>query len=261
MTEFISWIRQDKMAVYEVPANPLDRLTPMDNPKAFWDKIRFHSDFQYLSKQTRYNGISVTHAAIAGVTGTGYIAPGTGSSLSAPVANGQFGVATHTLVTHGLGYVPLFQIIWNGNIISPGTVIQTVANDKSRVRIVSPYATTSIIGLKSIGISSTLALPSTSVAYDVIVFREPAVDPSLPMVRLSPSAGKFVLGKGRITSDNLPLRRWVSGDPILFYQPVERTTDIRNGAFRNINQAGAADYGTYTGAFFTTGLIRVTDDG
>lgn len=259
MTVFCSRIKKGptpgtgKMAIWEKPASG-DRMAPFDDPIANFGLIRFHSDFQYLSNSLRVNGISVSHASVAGVTGTGYATPSNGNYATGPVANGQVVVTDKLLYTHGLGYVPQFMVLYNGAIVYGGTCVQQSA-DKQKVRFVSAYATTTEIRLQDIGISSSDALPATSVSYDVLIFRDPAPIPGAPLYWNTPD--EITLGYGRITSEQRPLRRAVGAEDF-FYVPLGRTADIRGGAYRTISPAGPADLGTYMGSFFSADYIKVT---
>jgi hypothetical protein len=241
------------MAIWEKPASG-DPLAPYDDPIANFGLVRFHSDFQYLSNSLRVNGISVSHASVAGVTGSGYTIPSSGGFATGPIANGQIVVTDKLLYTHSLGYVPQFMVLYNGAIVYGGTCVQQTA-DRLKARFVSAYATTTEIRLQDIGISNSDALPAASVSYDVLIFRDPSPIGGDPLYRNTPD--EITLGYGRITSEQRPLRRAVGAEGF-FYIPLDRTSDIRNGAYRTISPAGAVDLGPYFGSFFSAEYIKVT---
>ena len=242
-----------KMVIWEKPGAG-DPMAPFDDPVEHFDLIRFCSDFQYFSSALRVNGISVAHSSVAGVTGSGYSAPGASGGSSGPIANGQVVTTNKLLYTHSLGYVPQFIVLYNGAIVAGGTVVQMTA-DKRKARKLSAYATTTEIRLRDIGISSTDALPAASISYDLIIFRDPAKVPGAPLFQASPAA--VTLGYGRLTSEQRPLRRAVGAEPS-FYLPRTRIADIRNGAYRTITPSGPQDVGTYNGSFFSADYLKVT---
>ena len=246
-----------KVAIWELPLVG-DIMAPFDDPVANFPLVRFHSDCQYLSNQIVSSVITKNHTLLAGVTGTGYSVSNGGSSssgTSTPVANGQVRVTAIELYTHSLGYAPLFMVMYNGRIVSPGTVIQ---NPDGQLRMASAYATTSKIFLEEIAISSVDDLPAVDRDYQVIIFREPAADPLLPTLQISVASG-MILGRGKVTDEQRPLRRSGGAGDATFYIPNDRTIDIKNGAIRSIAPiSGAIDLGNYTGAFGSTTALRVT---
>lgn len=246
----------EKLAIWEKPLSG-DIFAPYDDPLANMDKVKFHSDLQYLASQAVSSNITINHTSLAGVTGTGYQAGnggGPASGSSAPISDGQIRVSSIELSTHGLGYVPLCYVLYNNRIVSPGTVVQT---DSDMIRMVSVYVTTTKVFLREIAISSAVALPAISRDYSVLVFREPIADPLQPTLFLSRD-NPMVLAKGKITEDNRPLRASVASDA-RFYVPIERTIDIKNGAIRNISPLdGIIDYGSYNGNFSTARSVLVT---
>lgn len=241
-----------KMAIWENPAAG-DVMAPYDDPLANWDLVRFHSDFQYLNNAIEVSGISVNHSLVAGVSGSGYAPPSAGGGSTGPIASGQVVVSNKTVYTHSLGYVPWFQLRFAGRVVSPGTVVQQAT---SQIRFVAPYATSSIIGLVDIGISSSADLAAQTSSYDLTIFRETAEIPGDPLAHLRVDGNPITIGYGRVTSEQRPLRRAVSGDTS-FFIPYGRSMDIRNGAVRFINDTDEFDIGTYIGAFTTAEVIEV----
>lgn len=250
---------KDKFAIWEKPVSG-DPMAPYDDPAAHADKILIHSDFQYLNKHSYTTGITINHSSVSGDNGTGYQVPGpSGPASTSNIADGQAVVAEHTLVTHGLGYVPIFFVLLDGVIVANGTVVQ-ITTDRRRMRFVSAYATATQIKLREVGISSADDLPSLSVDYDVVVIRDPAINPSDPLFHVDLDAGTIVLAKGRISAADRPLRRAV-GAEATFYLPLSQTLDIRNGARRTISPSGTDDFGIYDGGMIGAEFIQVTHDG
>jgi len=242
-----------KMAIWEKPAAG-DVMAPFDDPLTNWNLVRFHSDFQYLNNAIEVASISVNHSSVAGVTGSGYAPPSAGGGSTGPIASGQVVISTKTIYTHSLGYAPWFQLRFDGRVVSPGTVVQRATN---QVRFVAPYATSSIIGMLDIGISSSAALAAQTSSYDLTIFRQTTEIPGDPLAHLRIDGDPITLGYGRVTSEQRPLRRAVPGDTS-FFIPYGRTMDIRNGAVRFINDTDEFDLGSYIGAFTTAQVIEVT---
>lgn len=241
-----------KMAIWEKPASG-DKFAPFDSPTDYMDAIYFHSDLQYLSSPL-IDTVTVNHAQVNGVTGSGVTgAPSNDTSNTGPsqaIANGQIVTANHTLLSHGLGVVPPYMVLYNGEAIGGGTNVQ---DETGRGRLVSSYATTSIIGLREVGFSSASNLSAVSRDYDVIVFRELDPDPLKPLFHVKLSDGTFILGQGKIEAGARTLRRALVGDAT-FYIPISRTLDVRNGAIRTVSPiSGLKDFG----GFYSGGLIQI----
>lgn len=244
-----------KMAIWEKPASG-DKFAPFDSPTDHMDAVYFHSDLQYLSAPI-IDQVTVNHAQVSGVTGSGVAgAPGPGSPAgSQAIANGQIVTASHTLLTHDLGYVPPYIVLWNGVAVSGGTSVQDETN---RGRLVSSYATTSIIGLREVGFSSSANLAAVNRTYDVIVFRELDPDPAKPLFHVKLSNGTLVIGHGKIEAGQPTLRRALPAEST-FYIPISRTADVRNGAIRTVSTLGVKDFGgIYTGGLIEIDAIPVT---
>lgn len=252
-------IKDGRAAIWVKPTSG-DKMAPFDDPTAHFDKIRFCSDFQYLSAPL-ITQVTINHAQVNGVTGTGYTgasAGGTNTGSSEPIANGQVVPASHTLYTHNLGYPPFHMVLLDGEVLNGGAVqVQS-----GRLRLVSSYATNSIIGLREIGMSSTANLSAVSRTYDVIVFRELAADPAKPLWHVRLDDGLIVMGQGKIDQESRVLRRAADEEEPTFYVPVTRTSDTRNGAIRTISPIGGIkDYGLYIGDLIQAEAIPVTYDG
>lgn len=255
MARLCQRLHEDYWAIWEKPTSG-DPMAPFDDPTAYWDKIRFHSELQYLNDSISPSPISLTHQSVAGVTGSGYVPPSTpgGAGNSGPISHGQILIQDQTLYTHGLGFVPMFSVRWDGLALYPGMVVyQDKVN--GHIRFASAYATTSIIGIRNVGISSTTTMPSLTTSYDVTIFRQPAKVPGAPLAHVKQAGGEeFIMGHGRITSAQIPLRQAAPGDTETFNYPVGPCVDIWGGAVRTITLDGNKDYGGAYG--YIGGLIQ-----
>lgn len=254
-------IKGHAWAVWDKPATG-DPMAPFDDPTKHWDKIRFHSDLQYLNDALSVPGISLTHQSVAGTSGTGYAPPSTpgGGGATGSITRGQVVVQTQTLYTHGLGYVPEFTVKWNGTTLYPGMLVYQDKPAKT-CRFASAFATSSIIGIRTVGISSSVTLPSQATSYDLTIFRQTAKIPGAPLAKVvANDAEDFVVGYGRVTSALVPLRQAGVGDVDVIMYPIGPCVDIREGAVRTITVDGNKDFGGaygYYGGLIQAPFIRL----
>jgi peptidoglycan hydrolase-like protein with peptidoglycan-binding domain len=247
--------QDQRMVIWQKPPSG-DHMAPYDDPLAHMDLIRFHSDWRYL-KIADETDVTVNHAQVNGVSGTGYAPPSAASGSTGAIANGQIVTTTHNLFTHGLPYTPKFFVLIDDVIVTQGTVVQ-LTSDRKKVRFISPYVTSTQVRLKEIGISNTDALPALSQDYRVIVLKDPIADPAAPLTWLRADGNPIILGHGKITSEDRTLRRTgFLGDEVLKL-PDGQTADIRNGALRTILNGQTREFGQYIGSFFQADTIDVT---
>lgn len=224
------------------------RNRPFVNPMSWIGNILFHSDFNYYGIAAQTLGVSISHAAVAGVT---TLRPYTPVSYV-----GQSVTTTHNLLNHNLGYVPLFFVAYDGQMIPHGTFTQTISGGG---RLVSAYATTSQIRLRELGLSTASTLPAVSRTYQVLVFRNIQADPTMKPLELKP--GSAVFGQGKFQQNQAHLRATQSGDTP-FSIALGRTAAIRNGGLRVISPNGTViTIGSFNGTLPTPGIINVTAGG
>lgn len=232
-----------RAAIYEEApggGDPLDPNSlmnrPILNPSAWVANVFFHSNFDYYSTVVFQPSVTVAHPAVG--SPSTYITPFI-------TINGTISQTTHPLVTHGLGYVPRFFVVYQGRMIPHGTPSQVVSN--TVVRFVSAYATTSEIRLFETGITGSVGLPAINLNYGVMVFRNSAADPLLDRLRIEP--GNVVFGQGKFSMQWPHLRAVASGESP-FAQALGRTAAIDNGAVRVWEpNGGPIDFGVYQGSF------------
>jgi hypothetical protein len=244
-----------KFAIWKKPVSG-DKFGPYKNPTAHLDLLRFHSDMQYLSLAVQQD-VVVNHTSLAGAAGTpasGAPTTGDGSSGSAqPVASGDIREDMIDLLTHSAGGVPPYQVLYNGQVVSAGTVVQT---GDGCARLVSSWVTSTKVGIKAIAFSSESDLPAADKTYRVVVFRQFGPDSGEPLYRFRPT--EIQLGAGKISNASPALRRAKVGEAT-FYIPKAPDTDIRNGAIRSISSAGVTnDLGSYNGGLLELPAIEVT---
>lgn len=224
------------------------RNAPLNSPNLHLDKIRFHSDFDYYAIESGPTSVNVNHPSLVG----GSFVISTNPNV---VRYGQINVTNHTLLSHGLPYVPAYMIISNGALVGAGSDIQ---NSSESVRTITPYATSSIIGLRDFQISGTSSLPAISRTYQIIVFRNPIADMS-HLFDYVKSNDRLILGKGKFQSNRKFLRRTLVADLSPFDIALGRTVDIKNGGSRTVFPDGTTytDF-LYNGSFTGSPSIECT---
>lgn len=241
----------NRAALYQEPVttgsvdNPNSaRNAPLNNPGAHMSRIRFHSDFDYYHIAVGPTAASVTFPQRNGETvpiinfSTGAVLTRTGNMVS----------ANHTLLTHSLGYVPAYMVVSGNDLITPSFIIQTSG---AYVRRITPYATSSIIGIRESSVTgaSGVNIPATTRSYRVLVFRSPIED-SPHLFDFNPTTGQVLIGKGKFKSTFRSLRAAKSGDSQPFDISLGRTVDIRGGKSRTVSPSGVVvTESGYTGSF------------
>lgn len=226
------------------------RNAPAKFPADNLDKVRFHVDFDYYQVALGPTDVTVSHASVASAS-TDIDLP---SGYTTIIRSGQIVATSIDLVTHSLGYIPAYMVISGGEIIAPGTVIQTQTSP-TRIRTVTPYATTTKIRLYDVGISGSSSLSSLSKDYTVLVFRAPIED-SDQLMSFDPDTGRVILGLGKFDSSLKMLRQAGAGDSA-FDISLGRTIDIRNGRARTVLATGTTTTEAgYSGSFTGSGSIQ-----
>lgn len=228
--------------------------TLYNNPLANLAGVYFHSEFDYYG--LLYAGaITINHPVIGGVAGNQYSPPNISIGPASITVNveGQRVEAGYVLYQHGLGYVPRFFVAYNGQMIPHGLPVQ--AEDGSRMRFVSAYATDTFIGLKEMAFSSASDLPAVQRTYQFLVFREPST--GLSGDQLLIEAGNVWFGRGKFRSSEPHLRLVGAGDTPY---GIARgpTAGYGNGGIRAISPNGTiTDFGPFSGSFAAPSVISV----
>lgn len=226
-----------KVAIWEKPPTG-DPMAPFNDPLGHMEYVRFHSDLQYFNSQLIQTAISVNHASVAGAAGTSYSGPGIGSGSTQPVSAGNIVSTVIDLYTHDLGYVPIYFVLYAGTVLGGFTAVQEQKSPR-RIRFVSASATTNKIRLRDLGISNTSALSATTRSYDVYIFKNLVAVPGEPLYHAKASTERLTLGHGKITADELTVRRTKPGDAFELPFPVSPQIDIRNGDIRSLLADGS----------------------
>jgi len=234
------------------------RNRPAKDPVSWSENVIWHSDFfQYelaMPLQTR----TITHASLAGYSQIYRLTPTIAAVASPPTDGIYFTRITQTratditLVTHNLGYVPLFFVSLGGRVITNGTVVQVAGNGLTRW--VSPFATSSIIGLREIAASRTSALPAVVCTYQALIFRNSETTPGRTICGLE--GDNLVLGAGKVDTSQQYLRSALAGETDFDFDLGE-TIDIANGRCRHVSGGVTTTEADYSGSFTGSGFIPV----
>lgn len=234
------------------------RNAPARLPGANIASVHWHIDFFQYELAMPIQSVTVSHAALAGrehfwgpqdvfwIRDPVYTS---GISYGVP---GRTALAQHTLVTHNLGYVPLAFVAYGGRMLMPGVAVQVAS--EGRNRFVSPYITSSIVGLREVYNSSANALGAVSRTYQVIVFRVPEVEGARAL--FGREGSNVVLGRGKIDTSKQYLRRTGAGDSPF---DIDRgpTVDINSGRTRIVTGGTTTTEAGYAGSFTGPDYIAV----
>ena len=219
---------------------------PVLDPINWMANIFFHSDLTYFGI-VAHQLTTINHAFVGG--GSFPITP---SALV--TINGQTARADHLLLTHNLGYVPKFFVLYNNRMIPLGFPIQI--NGNVATRFVAAYATTTQVRLAEFARSSSLNLDAVSRTYTTIVFRDAEANPIGDNLDIRPGVANFAHGKFRaqephLRADGLGDVQW----------PIQtgRAVGVRNGGFRFWEaNGGNTDYNDYNGSLPAPGYIMTS---
>lgn len=237
------------------------RNAPAKNPAAHLPNVIWHSEFFQYELAMPIQSVSVSHPALAGrqkYWGEGGYYEGLGIGYDPNqnlkyLVNGQVSSAQHTLVNHGLGYVPLAFVAYGGRMLMPGVLVQTAS--EGRNRFVAQYATSSIVGLREVMNASQNALGSVSRTYQVMVFRVPAAQSALPL--FGRHGASVLLGRGKVDTAKTYLRRPEPGQSSPFSLDRGPTADIDNGRTRIVTGGVTTTEEGYGGSFSGPAFVGV----
>ena len=206
------------------------RNAPLNNPASHLSRIYYHSDYDPIEVAVGPANVTISHEAIPAGSG-----PGGQSSFNGWLVYGGF-TRTHTLLSHGLGYVPDFAVAVNNQTLHPGYPVQYNAAD-GRARCVTAYATSSAIRLSEFGIQSSVSLPALNVTYNVMVYARPPAPSGNNMIDFDSATGVLKMARNKFSSDRQYLQIVSGGSPFGF--PLGKTIDLSNGTFRSVQPNGA----------------------
>lgn len=209
------------------------RNAPAKNPGAYLSTVYWHSEFFQYELAMPIQTVEVSHPALSGreiYWGFNRAYDGNDSDASALtryLVAGRVATSAHTLVNHGLGYVPLAFVAYGGRMLMPGVAVQTGSGGRSR--FVAPYITSSAVALREVYNSSSLGLGAVSRSYQVMVFRTPVENASLPL--FSGDGSEVIIGRGKISTEQTYARKDGAG-ATPFNIDQGRTVDLNNGRAR-----------------------------
>lgn len=212
------------------------RNRPALNPGAWLGNVYLHSALDNMEVASDTT-VTVNHLAAGGTT-TGGVSGGsgmgTGASQNGADLKYKATSAEHVLVTHGLGYVPDCMVLVGDKLVT-GAPVQTQTDGRGRYCTV--YADASTIRLREWTAVSSLALPSISLNYRVLVFRRAPAASGNKLLEFNPTTGELRLARNRFASKRRYLQVVPGGAP--FSLPYGKTIDLQNGAPRVANPDGS----------------------
>ncbi len=206
------------------------RNAPLLNPAEHLDKIYMHSELDLMEVSHGPANVTVSHDAVAAASG-----PGGEVGVNGITFYGT-SVTDHVLLAHGLGYVPDFFVIYEGDIVYPGQPIQVVADD-GRQRRVTAYATSSYILLREWHVRTSATIPAVTRTYTVVVFKQPPAKSGKLLWWWDPISGVLQAAFGKFRSDRRYLQVVAGGSPFGFSKGT--TIDLNNGAPRYVDPDGS----------------------
>jgi len=194
------------------------RNAPLIDPANNLDKVYFHSDLDYFEVVFEAT-ITINHPLIAaGTVPPDYTIAFGWNSIS----------ADYLLQTHSLGYLPFALVAQGTNILWPGMPVQEDANGGGRY--VSAYVTTTELRLYEWGSIGNVDLPAVSLAYKLLIFKQPPAASGTYRVDTNAGLGTASLGFNKFNIARKYLQVVPGGSPLgLSYG---RTIDLNNGAPR-----------------------------
>lgn len=235
---------------------------PAKNPHLHLSRVYWHVDFFQYELAMPLQNKTVAHTSLAGKTlyygtsGASGLINGFTNPPSEGIyveSRGNIRVQNITLVTHNLGYIPTFYVAYAGRMMPCGSLIQ---DQGDRGRFVSAFATSTIIGLKETAIASDVALSAVNRSYQVLVFRNPATNPALPLMGLQSDGANIWIGRGKVDSKKQYLRRTLALESN-FDLDLGRTADYRGGGVRIASGGVVTDFGPYDGSFSGAPFLSV----
>ncbi len=192
------------------------RNLPLNNPGTYLDKIKFHSDLDFLEVAFAGSG-PLTHTSIAGIAAAPGLAAAYGTNA---------GSDDQLLLTHSLGYVPFALVAVGSNILWPGMPVQNVSDGGARYA--SANVDTMTLNIHTQATIGATTLPSATLTYSWLVFKDPPAAAGHILIDFDPTTGITTLGLGKISTDKPYLQVVAGGSPLGF--SLGRTIDLNNGA-------------------------------
>lgn len=227
---------------------------PAKSPHEHLSRVYWHSSFFQYELVAPVLTKEVTHAALAGLQRWSGIAANNtivNNVTTAPAAAGayirsvgQVRATDIVLLEHGLPYVPMCFVAYEGRILSNGVNVQNLATGQGR--LVSAFANETVIGIREMAFSTAAALPAAVRNYEVLVLRNPMPDPLKPMFAYD--GDHLTIGRGIVDSDKAYVRTVLAGESS-FDLDLGRSIDIKAGRTKYVSGGIATTETGYTGSF------------
>lgn len=185
----------------------------------------------------------VNHASLA--TKSEFVGVGGTPSVGVYIY-GDIRVTNILIATHDLGYVPIAMVALNGRMLPSGFIVQT--HSSGGLREVSSWVDSNSVYLREVAISTNVALPATSLTYDVLVFRTREPDPYKPM--FASFGGVIELARGTIDGSRKYAKQ-VSVGEAPYSINLGPTLDCANGRVRSATGGTVVSEAGYNGSMPT----------
>jgi hypothetical protein len=181
-------------------------------------------------------------AAEGGITRSQGSAPaasfsGAGGDSDASV-NAAYGYGStredFAILTHGQGYPTYAAVVFDDKVLHPGMPVQV--GSTGEVRYATPYVTDTEVRVETWCSIGQNVLPSASIAYQALAFRDPRGPSGNSRLKGDASTGVVTAGRGRFANNRKYVQIVDGGSP--FVMPKGRAGDADNGAARLIDGDG-----------------------
>jgi hypothetical protein len=214
-----------KVAIYIKPTSG-DVDAPFTNPGQHLDKVLFHTDLDLYRVAVGPTEVTVTLPSVAAATRVFNASPPL-------IINGQVQIDEVAVLSHGLGVVPNYMIIYNGAELVNGDIVQSIDDANGyRVRFLGHWADTTHIYVSSRGVSSNPGnLPSMGFTCTVVVFEEGEVEDGV-LIDFDSATGRLTLAGGKFDSNQKLLRAEGQAGDTPYDIIVGKSIDLNNGRSR-----------------------------
>lgn len=227
---------QGAVAIFETMPNDGSDVTllsapcnePAAIPESHLDKIRFHSEFDYLSVALDQS-VTINHTSIAAASNTTGVEVNSNYDVDGTTVDWE-------LATHNLGYDPLVKVAVGSVILDPGHVIQMPGSATGAARHASVWVDSTKVYLREFRTRGSSSLGGTSITYRVLVFADQPDASGTKLMDQNPTTGRFAMGFDRFASDRRYVQVVPGGSP--FAMCFGRTIDAKNGAPRSVAADG-----------------------
>lgn len=224
------------VAIFEEPnttGDPFDidapRNAPAKTPASHLGALYYHSTLDLLEVLAAAT-VNVNHAAVPAAGAP----PGVGLNTIFAWAGATANHLLMDLTAYNLTREPFCIVAVGSKALIPGMPVQTFSDGRARYATV--YSTTTQVRLWETASKTSSILPATTLAYQILVFRDPPGPLTNLLWSYNETTGAFTMGQGQFDSSKRYLQVAPGGSPLSL--SLGRTIDLKNGAPRFIQPDG-----------------------